>query len=86
MKVSVSFTPRPLYPRGKIPLYQLVRRLGGPQSRSGRGGEEKKSINGPNPGRSSHSLVFVVTELPWFRCMIFEDIYECFMLKIKVYA
>jgi hypothetical protein len=32
----VSFTPRPLYP-----LYPLYRRLGKPQSRSGRRGEEK---------------------------------------------
>jgi hypothetical protein len=37
----VSFTPRPLYPRGKSPRYPLDRRLGGPQSRSGRRGEEK---------------------------------------------
>jgi hypothetical protein len=37
----VSFTPRPLYPHGKSPWYPLDRRLGGPQSRSGRGGEEK---------------------------------------------
>jgi hypothetical protein len=28
---------------GKEPLYPLDRRLGGPQSRSGRGGEEKNS-------------------------------------------
>jgi hypothetical protein len=34
----VSFTPRPLYPQGKSPWYPLDRRLGGPQSRSGRGG------------------------------------------------
>jgi hypothetical protein len=39
--VSVSFTPRPLYPRRKIPLYPLARRLCGPQNRSGRRGEEK---------------------------------------------
>jgi hypothetical protein len=39
----VSLTPRPLYPHGKSPWYQLDRRLGGPQSRSGRGGEEKNS-------------------------------------------
>jgi hypothetical protein len=39
----VSFTPQPLYPRGKSPWYPLDRRLGGPQSRSGRGGEEKNS-------------------------------------------
>jgi hypothetical protein len=37
----VSFTPRPLYPRGKNPLHPLHRRLSGPQSRTGRCGEEK---------------------------------------------
>jgi hypothetical protein len=37
----VSFTPRPLYSQGNSPWYTLDRRLGGPQSRSGRGGEEK---------------------------------------------
>jgi hypothetical protein len=44
----VSFTPRPLYPQGKNPWYPLDRRLGGPQNRSGRGGEEKTSQ--PPPG------------------------------------
>jgi hypothetical protein len=44
----VSFTPRPLYPQGKNPWYPLDMRLGGPQSRSGRGGEEKNSQ--PPPG------------------------------------
>jgi hypothetical protein len=39
----VNFTPRPLYPQGKSLWYPLDRRLGGPQSRSGRGGEEKIS-------------------------------------------
>jgi hypothetical protein len=37
----VSFTPRPLYPQGNNSWYPLDRRLGGPQSRFGRGGEEK---------------------------------------------
>jgi hypothetical protein len=37
----VSVMPRPLYPRGKRPRYPLDRKLGGPQSRSGRSGEEK---------------------------------------------
>jgi hypothetical protein len=32
----VSFTPQPLYLRGKSPRYSLDMRLGGPQSRSGR--------------------------------------------------
>jgi hypothetical protein len=39
----VSFTPWPLYSQVKSPWYPLDRRLGGPQSRSGRGGEEKHS-------------------------------------------
>jgi hypothetical protein len=34
----VSFTPRPLYPQRKSPRYPLDTRLGGPPSRSGRGG------------------------------------------------
>jgi hypothetical protein len=37
----VNFMPRPLYPRGKSHQYPLDRRLGGPQSRSGRFGEGK---------------------------------------------
>jgi hypothetical protein len=37
----VSFTPRPLCPRGKRPRYPLDRRLGGPQNRYGERGEEK---------------------------------------------
>jgi hypothetical protein len=44
----VSFMPQPLYFQGKSPWYPLGRRLGGPQSRSGRGGEEKNSQ--PLPG------------------------------------
>jgi hypothetical protein len=44
----VSFTPRPLYTKGKSPLYPLDRRLCGPQRRSGRSGEERNSQ--PPPG------------------------------------
>jgi hypothetical protein len=40
---AISFTPRPLYHQWKSLWYPLDRRLGGPQSRSGRGGEEKNS-------------------------------------------
>jgi hypothetical protein len=39
----VSFMPRLPYPQGKSPWYLLDSRLGGPQSRSGHGGEEKNS-------------------------------------------
>jgi hypothetical protein len=37
----VSFTPRSLFLQGKSSWCPLHRRLGGPQSRSGDGGEEK---------------------------------------------
>jgi hypothetical protein len=33
--------PRPFYPQGKSPWQPLDRRVGGPQSRSGPGSEEK---------------------------------------------
>jgi hypothetical protein len=42
-KWMVSFTSRPLFSQGKSPCYPLDRRLGGSQSRSRRGGEEKNS-------------------------------------------
>jgi hypothetical protein len=41
--MEVSFTPRLLYPQWSSHWYLLDRRLGGPQSRSGHGGEEKNS-------------------------------------------
>jgi hypothetical protein len=53
----VSFTPRPFYPQGKSHCYPLDRGLGGPQSRSGRGGEEKNSQ--PPPGIES-DILFIV--------------------------
>jgi hypothetical protein len=43
--------PRPLYPRERAPGYPLDRRLGGPQNRSARRGEEKNSY----PYRDSNS-------------------------------
>jgi hypothetical protein len=42
---------------GKEPLYPLDRRLGGPQSRSGRGGVEKSSQ--PMPGLELPIVQFV---------------------------
>jgi len=62
-----TFTPRPLYPGGRNPWYPLDRRLGGPQSRSGRGEAEK---NFPSPcrgekkhGRPAQSPDAIPTEL-----------------------
>jgi hypothetical protein len=47
----ISFTPLPLYPEERVPGTPLDRRLGEPQSRSGRRGEEK-------------SLAFAVNRTP----------------------
>jgi hypothetical protein len=63
-----SFTPRPLYPQGNSPPFPLDRRLGGPQSRSGRGGQEKSSHSPPgieplNSDRPACRLVAIPTEL-----------------------
>jgi len=43
MEVSGQFHAPTALPPGKEPLYPLCRRLSGPQSRSGHGGEEKNS-------------------------------------------
>jgi hypothetical protein len=64
----VSFTTRSLYPQGKSPWCPLDRRLGGSQSRYGRGGEEKNSqpppgIKTQNQDRPARSLVAILTEL-----------------------
>jgi hypothetical protein len=43
MEVISQLHAQATLPQGKSPRYPLDRRLGGPQSRSGRGGEEKNS-------------------------------------------
>jgi hypothetical protein len=63
----VSFMPLPLYMRGKSSRYPLDRRLGGPQSQSGRRGEEK-TLDPPGtrtttPWSSSPYPVAIPTEL-----------------------
>jgi hypothetical protein len=64
----VSFTPQPLCPQGNSPWYPLDRRVVGPQSRSGRCGEEKNSQ--PLPGLESPIIQFAAqrynTELSQF--------------------
>jgi hypothetical protein len=48
MEVNGQLHAPATLPQGKSPFYTLDRRLGGPQSRSGRYGEEKNSQ--PPPG------------------------------------
>jgi hypothetical protein len=59
MEVSGQLHNPAALPQGKSPCYQLGRRLGGPQSGSGRGGLEKNSQPTPgtepqNPDRPAH--------------------------------
>jgi hypothetical protein len=60
-----SFTPRPLYPQGNSPWYPLDRRLGGPQSQSGHGGEEKNSQTSRTDVQRAHDAV-------WSTAMYYE--------------
>jgi len=65
MEVTGQFEAPATFPQGKETRYPLDRRLGGPQSRSGRGGEEKKFHDCPcrelNPDRSGCSLATILT-------------------------
>jgi hypothetical protein len=54
MEVCGQREPRPLYWQGKSLWHPLNRRLGGPQSRSGRCGEKKNSQ--PPPGIEPKNL------------------------------
>jgi hypothetical protein len=55
LEVSDQLHAPAALPQGKSPWYPLDRRLGGPQSRSGRGGEEKNSQ--PPQGVESYNPV-----------------------------
>jgi hypothetical protein len=62
---------RPLYPQEKGPRYPLDGRVGGPQSRYGRGGEEKNSQPLPvfEPLISQSVARRCITELPMTYCV-----------------
>jgi hypothetical protein len=53
----VSFMPRPLYPR-----YPLDKRLGGPQNKPGRCGEEKNLAPAGNPTPAVQPVVHRYTD------------------------
>jgi hypothetical protein len=80
----VSVTPRPPYSQGKNPWYPLDRRLGGSQSRNGRGGEEKNSQPPPrieplNPDRPARILIVIQTEL------LLNSILTGFVIPMKLF-
>jgi hypothetical protein len=59
----VSFVHRSLYSQGKSPWYPVDRRMGGAQSRSGRGGEEKNSQ--ALPGLEPQIIQSVAQPVSW---------------------
>jgi hypothetical protein len=67
MEVRGQLHTRPLYPQGNSSWYPVDRRLGGPQSRSGRGGEEKnsQSLPGFEPPFIQLAAQSYTTELSW---------------------
>jgi hypothetical protein len=64
MDVSGQIHAPAALPPGKEPQYSLDRRLGGPQTRSGRGGEEDPILyRKSKPDPSSHDLVTIISIL-----------------------
>jgi hypothetical protein len=70
----VAFMPLPLYPQGKSPWYPLDRRLCGPQSRFGHGGEEKNFQ--PLPGLEHPIIQPVALSYPGSWCVTVGEEYE----------
>jgi len=62
MEVSGQLHARQLYPQGKSHSYLLDRRLAGPQSRFGCGGEDKSSH--PSPGLEPPFIQPVAWRIP----------------------
>jgi hypothetical protein len=84
MEVSGQLHDPATLPQGKNPRYPLGRRLGGPQSRSGRGGEEKNSQPPPgieplNPGLPARSPVLY--QLKYYGSSVPSGEWKCRNLK-----
>jgi hypothetical protein len=77
MEVTGQLHAPAALPPGKDPGYLIDRRLGGPQSRSGRGGEEKNSQ--PLPGLEPPIIQPVAqrytTEIPRLHGMFLKKLY-----------
>jgi hypothetical protein len=73
MEVKGNFVPRTLQTQGKIPLYTLLRKLGGPKTRSGRFGEKTKLE--PPAGICRHNINFAILSSP--SQMRHKNAYNC---------
>jgi hypothetical protein len=69
----VSSTSLPLYPQGNSPWYLLDRRLGGPQNRSGHGGEERMTHKPTRKGAGRFYLVTPIVLAIWRSMNRWED-------------
>jgi len=67
MEVSGQLHDPATFPQGKSPWYPLDRKLDGPQSWCGHGGEEKNSqpLTGPKPLIIQAVAQHYTTELSW---------------------
>jgi hypothetical protein len=79
-RLVVSFTPRPLYPQEKNAWYPLYRRLGGPQSRSGRGSDE--IISCPLPGLEPPIIQLVARQCRGQECVELQDEFTFTLLEL----
>jgi hypothetical protein len=93
----VCFALRPLYPQGQTRRYPLEKGLGGHQSRSVNGGEEKNPClcTESNPGLLARSPVTIMTELTgsylftiqkWTLLCDFKITHPHWVFTVKMYA
>jgi hypothetical protein len=73
----VTFTPRPLYPRGNCPRYPLDRRLGGPQSLSGH--YRRENISCP-----CRELNFDSSAVQRVACSLYSNLLSCIIYFFTV--
>jgi hypothetical protein len=84
----VSFKLWPLCPQGKSAWYPLDRRLGGPQSSSGRGGEEINFQPPPGlepPDHPARAKVLFLLFVLWTLCNVCILYVEMFVLSLQYF-
>jgi hypothetical protein len=83
-RLVASFSPWPIYPRGKRPWYPLGRRLGGLRSQSGRC--EKKNLSAVNwtPSRLTRSSSLYPLSLDYAHVTLHTEIFLVLWLWTKI--